>query len=408
MLTGTIGRPGAMAATAPGAGPVRIARVIARLNVGGPAQHAILLTAGMDRTRFLTSLITGIVGRGEGDLSSEAHARGVEPTIVSALGPAIRPLHDVVALGTLVRLFRRLRPDIVHTHTAKAGALGRLAARLAGVPRSVHTFHGHVLDGYFSPAATQLFLRLERVLARMTDRIITVSPRLRQSLLAMGIGRPEQVEVVPLGLDLDRFLRMPKSQANLRAWLDIPAGAPLLGIVGRLVPIKDHPTLLQALGRFPDGRQAPHLLVVGDGERREELQRLTHHLGLASRVHFLGWRDDLEAILGGLDVVICCSRNEGTPVALIEAMAAGVPVISTDVGGVGDLVVHGETGWLVPPGDVGALAWGIETLLGQPGLRRRLADTARPAAVQRHHITGLIHRMETLYADVLAEKGGRA
>jgi glycosyltransferase involved in cell wall biosynthesis len=332
----------------------------------------------------------------------------VEPIVIPELGRAVHPVRDLASLGKLVRLFRQLRPDIVHTHTAKAGALGRLAARLAGVPKSVHTFHGHALEGYFSPAATQLFLRIERVLARMTDRIVTVSPRLRQSLLAMRIGRPEQVEVIPLGLDLDRFLQMPRSQADLRLSLRIPAGAALLGIVGRLVPIKDHPTLLRALALFPDGGQSPHLLVVGDGERREELRRLTHELGLASRVHFLGWRDDLEAILGGLDVVICCSRNEGTPLALIEAMAAGVPVISTDVGGVGDLVSHGKTGWLVPPGDPAALARGIEILQDDPGLCRRLVAAARSAVLERHHVSGLIQRMETLYTDVLAEKGGRA
>ncbi len=404
MLTGTARRLGTFGETASGDRPIRIARVIARLNVGGPAQHVILLTTGMDRARFPTTLITGTVGREEGDLSPMARARGVELTVIPALGPAIRPMHDAMALGTLVRLFRHLRPDIVHTHTAKAGTLGRLAARLAGVPRIVHTFHGHVLEGYFTPAATQFFVRIERVLARRTDRIITVSPRLRQTLLAMGIGRPEQVEVIPLGLELDRFLRIPRGQAALRSSLRIPDGAPLLGIVGRLVPIKDHPTLLQAITLFPDGGQAPHLLVVGDGERREELQRLTHHLGLASRVHYLGWRDDLDAILGGLDVVICCSRNEGTPVALIEAMAAGVPVISTDVGGVADLVAHGETGWLVPPGDPAALARGIGKLLGDPGLCRRLVATARPVALEKHHIKGLIPRMEGVYAKVLAGK----
>jgi len=402
MLTGAA-QPLGTSAEAPSSGrPIRIARVIARLNVGGPAQHAILLTAGLDRTRFQSTLITGIAGRQEGDLLSAARARGVEPVVIPELGRALHPMHDVVSLGKLVRLFRQLRPDIVHTHTAKAGTLGRLAARLAGVPRSVHTFHGHVFEGYFSPAATSVFLRIERVLARATDRIITLSPRLRLALLAMGIGRPEQVEVVPLGLDLDRFLRMPTGQADLRPSLRIPAGTPLLGIVGRLVPIKDHPTLFQALTLLPDGDQAPHLLVVGDGERREELQQLAHRLGLGSRVHFLGWRDDLETILSGLDVVICSSRNEGTPVALIEAMAAGVPVLSSDVGGVGDLVTHGETGWLVPPADPSALARGIERLLRDPALRRRLAGAARPVALERHHVKGLIHRMETLYADVLA------
>jgi glycosyltransferase involved in cell wall biosynthesis len=313
-------------------------------------------------------------------------------------------MRDLTALAKLVRLFRRLRPDIVHTHTSKAGVVGRLAARLAGVPRSVHTFHGHVLEGYFSPAVTRLFLGIERALAGHTDRIVTLSPRLRHALLAMGIGRPEQVEVVPLGLDLDRFVRASRGQAELRRGLGIPDGAPLLGIVGRLVAIKDHPTLFRAVGLFPDGSRAPHLVVVGDGERREELQQLAHALGLAGRIHFLGWRHDLEAILGDLDVVICSSRNEGTPVSLIEAMAAGVPVVSTDMGGVGDVVSHGETGWLVPAGDPAALAQGIERLLEDPVLRRRLAAAARPVVLERHDVKGLVHRMDSLYVDVLAGK----
>ena len=391
----------------PMAPPIRIARVIARLNIGGPAQQAILLTAGLDPSRFHSTLITGVVGRAEGDFSPAAHARGVRPIIIPELGSAIHPSHDLLALAKLVRLFRQLRPDLVHTHTAKAGALGRVAARLAGVPASIHTFHGHVLEGYFSPGVTQLFTRIERGLARITDRIVTLSPRLRRALLEMRIGRPEQVEVVPLGLDLNRFVHMSKGGNRLRLALQIPPDTPLLGIIGRLVPIKDHPTLFRALRLLPDGTRAPHLLVVGDGGQREELQRLVHLLGLASRIHFLGWRNDLEAILGEVDVVICCSRNEGTPVALIEAMAAAVPVLSTDVGGAGDLVAHGETGWLVPAADPGALAQGIQRLLADHDLRRRLADTAQPIALERHNTERLVERMGKIYTEVLAEKGGR-
>ncbi len=404
MLTGVAQLAVASAPPAPLGRPIRIARVIARLNVGGPAQQAILLTAGLDRTRFLTTLITGVVGREEGDLSSAARARGVEPLVIPELGRAIHPTRDLVALAKLVRAFRRSRPDLVHTHTAKAGTLGRVAARLAGVPASVHTFHGHVLEGYFSRGATQLFLQIERALARNTDRIIAVSPRLRQDILAMGLGRPEQVVVIPLGLELQRFLRTPPAPAGLRTALHIPPGTPLLGIVGRLVTIKDHPTLFRALTLLEAGSRAPHLIVVGDGERREELRRLAHDLCLASRIHFLGWRSDLEAILAELDVVICSSRNEGTPVALIEAMAAGVPVVSTDVGGVGDLVVHAETGWLVPPGDPAVLARAIRVLLMDPALRTRLAMAARPAALNKYDIPGLIHRVEALYATLVTEK----
>ncbi len=346
--------------------PIRIARVIARLNVGGPARHVILLTAGLDRRRFDTTLIVGTPEPREGDLLPDARARGVTPRIIPELGRAIRPHRDLVALAKLVRIFRSLRPDIVHTHTAKAGTLGRLAAFLAGVPVAIHTFHGHVLEGYFSAPLARLFLAIERALARRTDRIIVVSPRLKAAILAKGICTSAKVEVVPLGLELARFAGTRPPGANLRATLGIPPEAPLLGSVGRLVPIKDHATLFQALRLLRLEGLRPHLLVVGDGELRPELERLAAGLGLETCTHFLGWRDDLEAIFATVNVVICSSRNEGTPVALIEAMAAGVPVLSTDVGGVGDLIVRGETGWLVPPGDPPAMAEAVRAILAEP------------------------------------------
>jgi glycosyltransferase involved in cell wall biosynthesis len=333
-----------------------------------------------------------------------AHARGVDPVVIPELGRAIHPARDLTALIKLVRLFRALRPDIVHTHTAKAGTLGRLAARFAKVPVKIHTFHGHVLEGYFSRPVTRAFLEVERRLARTTDRLVTVSPRLRAQLLAMGIGRPEQVEVVPLGLDLERFRRARPASPTLRPSLGLTGDMPLLGIVGRLVPIKDHATLFQALALLRDEGPAVHLVVIGDGEERDRLEELAGRLGLGSRIHFLGWRVDLETILKELDVVICASRNEGTPVALIEAMAAGIPVLSTDVGGVADLVTHEETGWLVPSGDSEAMASAIRHLLSDRILSARLAAAGQVAALDRHDVARLISRVEVLYADVLAKK----
>jgi glycosyltransferase involved in cell wall biosynthesis len=374
------------------------------LNIGGPAQHAILLAAGLDRTRFATTLVTGVVGRGEGDFSGMAHARGVDPVVIPELGRAIHPARDLMALIKLVRLFRALRPDIVHTHTAKAGTLGRLAARFARVPVKIHTFHGHVLEGYFPRPVTRAFLEIERRLARTTDRLVTVSPRLKAQLLAMGIGRPEQVEVVPLGLDLERFRRALPASPTLRPSLGLAEGAPLLGIVGRLVPIKDHATLFRALARLHAEGRIAHLAVVGDGEERVRLEGLARSLGLGLQIHFLGWRVDLETILGELDVVICASRNEGTPVALIEAMATGTPVLSTEVGGVADLVTHGLTGWLVSPGDPDAMARGIRHLLDDGPLRGRLAAAGREVALDRHEVACLISRVEVLYTDLLPKK----
>ena len=387
--------------------PIRIARVIARLNIGGPAQHTVLLTAGLDRERFATTLITGVVGPEEGDFLEAARSRGVRPIVIPQLGRSIRPARDLAVLLTLVRLFRQLRPDIVHTHTAKAGTLGRLAARFAGVPVTVHTFHGHVLDGYFSPAVTRFFIGVERALGRRTDCLVTVSPRLRAELLAMGIGRPEHVKVIPLGLDLERFRRACPGVPVLRPALGLGADVPLLGIVGRLVPIKDHATLFQAMALLEPHDPPVHLVVVGDGEERPRLDGLAGRLGLGQRVHFLGWRSDLETILPELDMVVCASRNEGTPVAIIEAMAAGVPVVSTDVGGVADLVTHGETGWLVRAGDPPALAQAIQHLLGDAALRARLAAAGRPAALERHGVDGLIRRVEALYTDLFSRKKGQ-
>ncbi|MFA5027725.1 MAG: glycosyltransferase [Candidatus Methylomirabilota bacterium] len=386
--------------------PIRVARVIARLNVGGPARHTVLLAAGMDPRRFATTLITGRVEPDEGDFGFLAAERGVVPVTIPELSRALHPGRDLAVLVKLVRLFRRLAPDIVHTHTAKAGALGRVAALLAGVPVRIHTFHGHVLDGYFSPPVSRLFLAVERGLARRTDRIVILGPRLRAAMLALGIGRPDQYAVIPLGLELARFRSVRRDPLSLRATLGVPAGAPLLGSIGRLVPIKDHPTLFRALAAVPAGPAAPHLAVVGDGECRGELERLAEALGIGARIHFLGWRHDLEAILAGCDVVISSSRNEGTPVALIEAMAAGVPVLATDVGGVGDLVADGETGWLVPPADPGAMAARLQTLLADRAGAERAAARARDAVFARHDAPGLIRRMEALYDEVIAEKRG--
>ncbi len=384
--------------------PIRIARVIARLNVGGPARHVILLTAGLDRSRFETTLIVGTPAPREGNLLQDACARGITPRIIPELGRAIRPHRDVVALAKLVHTFRGLRPDIVHTHTAKAGALGRLAAFLAGVPVRVHTFHGHVLDGYFSPSLTRLFLAIERALARRTDRIIVVSPRLKAAILAKGIGCSATVEVVPLGLELERFGRTRPPGVHLRAALGIPADVPLLGSVGRLVPVKDHGTLIDALRLLRLVGLPAHLLVAGDGELRPALEQGAASLGLSACIHFLGWRDDLEAIFDAVNVVVCSSQNEGTPVALIEAMAAGVPVLSTDVGGVADLIAPGKTGWLVSPGDPPAMAAAVRAILESPARSGQVAAAGRAAALARHGVEGLFKRMEALYTEVLAMK----
>ena len=381
---------------------LRVARVISRLNVGGPAIHTILLTAGLDPAAFESRLYVGAPGPAEGDMLPLARARGVEPVAVPGLGRSIRPGRDLAALGHLVRAFRAFRPRVVHTHAAKAGTLGRIAARLAGVPATVHTFHGHVLSGYFNPAVTAAFRAIERALARRTTRIVALSPGQRDELLALGIGRPERMAVVPLGLELDGCLNAQARRGELRRHLRLPPEARLVGIVARLVPIKDHASFFKAAARVARADPAARFVVAGDGPLRARLESAAREAGLADRTHFLGWWEDLPALYADLDVVALTSRNEGTPVCLLEAMAAGVPVVATAVGGVSDVVRHGETGLLVPPGDPGALAAALAALLGDPERRSALGLAGRRAAYPAYDVKTLIARVETLYRELIA------
>ena len=384
--------------------PVRICRIIGRLNIGGPAIHAILLTQGLRDRGYETLLVAGREGPQEGNLRDLAAEKRVEPLFIPELGREVRPDRDLVALWKLVRLLRRQRPDIVHTHTAKAGALGRVAAKLAGVPTVLHTFHGHILHGYFSRGITRLFLGVERRLARLSTKILTVSEGQRRELLRLRIGRPETVGVMPLGLELDGLLRSDLRRGEIRRRLGASPEAPLVGIVARLVPIKDHSTFLQAAADLHRYRSDVRFLIVGDGELRPALEQQARALGLDERVHFLGWQRDLEPIYADLDLVVLSSLNEGTPVSLIEAMAAGLPVVATRVGGIPDLVADGKTGLLVPPQDCKALIRAMEMLLGNAERRREMGRLGREAVYPMYSDAALIDRMDRLYSSLLAPR----
>jgi glycosyltransferase involved in cell wall biosynthesis len=299
---------------------------------------------------------------------------------------------------------REFRPHLVHTHTAKAGTLGRLAARLARVPVVVHTYHGHVFQGYFSPAKSKIFVAIERWLAPYTDRLLTVSDRVRRELLDLGIGSPERLLVVPLGLDLDRFLTCENFRGELRTELGVGPEIPLVGIVARLVPIKRHEWFLAAALKVT--QQYPHcqFLLAGDGERRQELSNLVSRLSLERQVRFLGWRRDLERVYADLDLVALTSANEGSPVSLIEAMAAARPVVSTQVGGVADIVQDEGTGLLVPPGDPTALAAAMTTLLANPQRGKAMGQAGRQTVYPAFSAQRLVHDIDQLYTNLLLNK----
>jgi glycosyltransferase involved in cell wall biosynthesis len=368
----------------------KVLRIIARLNIGGPAINAIILSAGLDRGKFETILITGRPSRSEGEMAGLLAEKKVSPVMIKELGREIDLWKDLFSFFKVYALIKKERPDIVHTHTAKAGALGRLAGALCGC-KLVHTFHGHVLEGYFGRLKSRIFIWIERFLAALTDKIIVVSPRIKDELLRLKIAPENKISVMPLGLELEGLLALapPQPQAP---YLNI-------GIVGRLVPIKNHRLFLQAAAEIKDARL--QFFIIGDGELRQDLEDYARELGLSGKVAFSGWQDDLAKVYGQLDLLTLTSLNEGTPVSIIEAMAAARPVIATDVGGVRDLLGDNERGRLVKSGDSRGLAEAIKKLAGNPALRLELGRQGRDFVRARFTKERLIKDIELLYNELL-------
>ena len=288
---------------------VRVLRLFSRLNIGGPAIHVILATSGLDPKRYDSRLIVGREGYREGNFFGLAQAKNCTFRVIPTFVRKIHPLWDMVTLIKLVRIMGKESPDIVHTHTAKAGALGRIAANVTKVPVLVHTFHGSVFKGYFDSASSRVFQSVEKGLARWTDAIIAVSPRVAQELDARGVAPREKIHVIPLGLELERFRSVNHYRGELRQELEVSDTAPIIASVGRLVPIKDVPTLFRAMTRLLTVRPDAILVVVGDGPERETLELEAYRMGLSSRVRFLGFRHDLERIYADVDIAVNSSIN---------------------------------------------------------------------------------------------------
>jgi glycosyltransferase involved in cell wall biosynthesis len=382
--------------------PIRILRIIARLNVGGPAIHVTLLTEKLSAPGYISTLVCGTIEPGEGDMAYFATQHGIEPIIIPELGRSLNPLGDLITIWKVYRLIRRLQPDVVHTHTAKAGFVGRVAAWLARVPVIVHTFHGHVFRGYFSQTKTRIFIQLERLTARMSDTIITLTEGLRRELSEeFHIARKGHITVLPLGLDLKGFAQTPRNSGTFRSAWNIPADVPLIGIVGRLVPIKNHVLFIEAAAQvrqqFPNARFA----IIGDGETRSAIEAHVASLNLTDAVIFTGWQRDLAPIYSDLDMLVISSLNEGTPVSIIEALASGCPVVATAVGGLPDLLDHGQLGQLVPSEDVDALAKAIVSTFQNPPD----VSAAQRLMLDRYGIDRLVKDLDSLYRGFLAKKG---
>ena len=372
-----------------------VLRAITRLNIGGPARQALLLTEALEDS-FPTILVAGEPDFSEGELNDPA-----VPVRRIALKRKIDPWSDMHAYRSLRRLIDANGIQIVHTHMAKAGTVGRMAAtRASRPPATVHTFHGHVLQGYFSRPAERFFLGIERALARRTDTLVAVSEEVRDELLDLGIGRPEQWRVIPLGFDLSSLLSVSGHSGVLRSRLSLDEETFLVAVLGRLAPIKDHVTLVQAMAQVP----AAHLAILGEGETKPAIERAARDLGISSRIHFMGWITDVASAIADADVVALTSRNEGTPVSLIEAGAAGRPVVSTAVGGVRSVVRDGSTGFVVPPQDPRAAADAINKLLADRTLAERFGSAGRTHVAGRFSKERLIADVRELYEHLLGSR----
>ena len=388
-----------------------VARVITRLNIGGPSIQAARLTTSMAEHGFASTLFHGRLGAGEGDMSYLIPA-GVDARFVATLCRPLSPLDDVRSLLRLYLEFRKLKPAIVHTHMAKAGMVGRGAAFLYNLTRGssprarvVHTYHGHVLEGYFSALMTKLFITIERALATISDRIIAISPAIRTDLHhTHRIGREEQYRVVALGFDLSPFAAIDDAaRAEARRTLGLPAGVPIITTVGRLTAIKQHRLFLDTIKRVLVKHPNAVAVIAGDGELWNDLNAYAATEGIADRVKMMGWRRDLPTIYAATDVFLLTSRNEGTPVALIEAMASGVPGVSTDVGGVKDVMGDTDTGRTAAFGDADGLARSIDELLASPALRGEMGARARTRVLAHYDINRLVGDIATLYRELLAD-----
>lgn len=406
---------------------MKIVRIIARLNVGGPARHVVWLTSHLNDAEFESVLVAGSVPEGEEDMGYFAHQHGVSPVYVKAMSRELSS-KDIVSLIRIYRILRRERPDIVHTHTAKAGTVGRFAAiayrwltpgTLIGRPRKiriVHTFHGHVFHSYYGPLKTRFFLFIERLLARFaTDRIIVISPQqFREINSTHRVGQTEKFAVVPLGIEVGMFSAMPDVRAGFRTEIGAAENEILVGFVGRLTEIKNLPMLLAAAQQIAmqptNGLPPLKFIIAGEGYLRSDLERAAFELKLQNEVIFLGNREDIETVYNGLDVIALTSLNEGTPLSVIEAMAAGKPVIATAVGGVVDLLGEPEQeldgfalrirGISVPSGSVEGLTKGLIYLAKNERLRKSLAEAGREFATRNHSVERLVQDIKELYRGI--------
>jgi glycosyltransferase involved in cell wall biosynthesis len=385
--------------------PIRVHHVLTRLNIGGLTVLGTLLCRYLGPPEFESCLLTGTteLAEAEGDMAYYARERGIEPRYVPGLRRRVSPWHDLCALVALWRLFRRERPTIVHTHQVKAGVVARVAAWLSGVPITVHTFHAHAFSGYFGPLEP-LYRALERWLCRRTTCLVTVNELQLAELGRYGIRSRRPIELIPYGLELDSFAAAERHNGRLRTEFAIAADAPLVGFCGRLQPVKRPDLFVELAQRVHAGRPDARFVLIGDGWLRGQLERQVVAAGLTGVVHLAGWQRQPAPALADLDLLVNMALIEGTPLVVLEAAAAGVPTVASDVGGCAGVIAHGETGWLIAYEDLDAAAEAVLAALTDPERLAQVGAQARERVLREHGSGGAMAAAHgELYRRLVAE-----
>lgn len=387
---------------------IKVLRIINRFNIGGPTYNATFLSAFMD-DRFETLLVGGLPDIGESDSLYILDKYGVKPILLEEMVRQPNMKSDRRAYRKLKEIIRDFQPDIVHTHASKAGALGRRAAKACRVPVVVHTFHGHVFHSYFGTLKTRVFKEIERNLARKTDAIIAISALQKQELTTVHqICEEDKVRVVPLGFDLDPFRakRVTDREATREKYGLMPDEI-AVAIVGRLAPIKNHSYFLDvAEAVLERTHQKLKYFIVGDGPEREVIEHRVAEINtrFPDAIQLTSWIADIGSFNAGMDIVCLTSKNEGTPVSLIEAQAAGIPVVSTEVGGVRDIVLEGETGFVVPVDQKEEFIEKLHFLVENEKIREKMSQNGWNFVRDKFHYKTLVHNVEQLYIDLIERK----
>ena len=389
----------------------KIIHIITRLDRGGSAQNTLLTCRELSQKYdvvlahglSLESKMTALERQSVDTQIAAARKNGLRDITNPSLVRRVDPVRDIRAFFSLWALLRREKPAIVHTHTYKAGILGCWAAKMAGVPIIIHTPHGHIFFGHFSPLVTRLFMIIERLTATMVDRMVALTEGERRDYVAFSVANPDKMVTIHSGVDIDQFMKVKRNGREKKASLGLNVEAPVVGTVGWLLPIKGPMYLLKAMTAIWHTHPDIQLVYVGKGDLEEEVKAEVHRTGVTDKVKFLGWRDDIPEIMQFLDIFVLPSLNEGMGRVLVEAMASGKPIVASNVGGIPDLVKHGHNGFLVAPGDVDGLSLAIKKLIEDGQLRLEMGAKGR-AMARNYGVEEMIKKIDDLYTSLYQEK----